>query len=245
MKRRRTTSGEDGARVPAYIVTFSDMVTLLLTFFVLLLSMAEDQNTELFRAGQSAFKRALADFGLSGYLFSSHSGPEFDHPKAKYRVDEGQDEPEERSIDSETEMLRRIILDLERMVTISPSQITSTSNVFTVTDIQFEAGGWSLNESAKQFLTKYIGQLQENFAAQPLILYVVGLAENESSQEQQWLVSARRAEEVAGFIKSNLTEGSVWPVYSWGAGPGGEWSGPTGLISKQTSIMIAALIERK
>ena len=51
-------------RVPAYIVTFSDMVTLLLTFFVMLLSMSKSRNTELFQRGHDSFVNSIKNFGL-------------------------------------------------------------------------------------------------------------------------------------------------------------------------------------
>jgi len=241
MSRKRKSSGDGGPQVPAYIVTFSDMVTLLLTFFVLLLAMASEQKEELFTAGQSAFKRALADFGLSGSLFSKHSGLDFKHPKAKYKIDEGQDEANDRSIDAEMEIVRRRLLDLEKTIKIMPSQIVGVSKTFTVTDIHFNRGGCGLNKSSKEFLTTYCRQLEEGLGVGSVTLYVVGLAGSESSERQQWQVSARRAEAVANFIKGRLGEQLNWFVYSWGAGPGGDWSGPGGVISKQTDIMIVAL----
>ena len=177
-------------------------------------------------------------------MTSKHSGPAFEYPTIKYRVNEGQDEPEDRSIDAQMEMLRRTLLDLERIMQISPSQIVGISKTFTVTDIRFKRGSWSLDESAKQFLTKYCGQLQESFAAQPVTVYVVGLAGAERSAKQQWIVSAHRAEAVARFIKSSLSEQSDWSIYCWGAGTGGDWSGSTGLISKEADITIVTLTEK-
>jgi chemotaxis protein MotB len=46
MIERKEPPKEDKIKVPSYIVTFSDMITLLLTFFVLLLSMASEQVDE-------------------------------------------------------------------------------------------------------------------------------------------------------------------------------------------------------
>jgi flagellar motor protein MotB len=241
MSRKKNVAEDDKPQVPAYIVTFSDMVTLLLTFFVLLLAMADEQKVELFTAGQSAFKRALADFGLSGSLFSMHGGLDFGHPKAKYKVDEGRDEADDRSIDSQMEMLRRKLLDVERTMEILPSQIVCASKTFTVTDIHFERGSWSLNEPAKEFLRTYCRQLAESLGSEAVSVYVVGLAATERSERRQWLVSAHRAEAVADFIKESLGEQSNGSVYSWGAGAGGDWSGSSGVISKQTNIMIVAL----
>jgi chemotaxis protein MotB len=233
-----------GGGAPAYIVTFSDMITLLLTFFVLLLAMADEQNEALFREGQSSFKRALAGFGMSGIMFNRSDGSQFEHPLVKYRVKKGNDETEDRSIDAETEMMRRVIMDLEDLMEISPSHITASSKTFTATDIRFKPGSWILNEPDKEFLTKYIRQIRESFADQPLAFYVVGLAESESSERQQWIVSGNRAMVVADFLKDRLSD-TDWPVYSWGVGSGGDWAGSMGLISKKAQIMIVMLIENK
>jgi flagellar motor protein MotB len=244
MKRPKKATEEGKPPVPTYIVTFSDMVTLLLTFFVLLISLASKQDESLRNNAESSIRRAFANFGISGFMIGKHSGPSFEYPTIKYRINEGQDESEDRSIDAQMEMLRRTLLDIERIMEISPSQIVGISKTFTVADIHFKRGSWSLDEPAKQFLTKYCGQLQESFAAQAMTLYVVGLASGERSAKQQWLVSARRAEAVAGFIKGSLGEQSDWFVYCWGAGTGGDWSGATGLISKEADITIVTLTEK-
>jgi chemotaxis protein MotB len=228
---------------PAYIVTFSDMITLLLTFFVLLISLAETQNESLFKRGQSSFKDAVADFGISGFLFTQHSEPQFNHPKVKYHIDEGQDETEDRSIDAETEMLRRTIMKLEDIMDISPSQIISSLSSFIITDIKFEIGSNLLSDDAKQSLVTHCRQIQESFNIEKPILYVVGLAGNEPTEKQQWILSAMRAQTVADFIKNRIGAEKNWPIYYWGAGSGGDWSNSTGLMSNQAEIMIAVLTE--
>ena len=243
MKSKQKSSEEPKPSAPAYIVTFSDMITLLLTFFVLLISLAETQCEEILRKGQSSFKEAIADFGIAGLLMTKHSDPQLDHPKVKYHIDQGQDKSEDRSIDAETEMLRRTILKLEEMMEISPSHITSSFSSFIITDIHFETGSSALNNAAKQSLSKHCRQIQESFNTEKALLYVVGLAGNESTEIQQWTLSARRAQVVADFLDSNLSQNKNWPIYSWGAGPGGDWSGTSGLITNQTEIMIAVLTD--
>lgn len=242
MSRKRKVSEDEKVVVPMYIVTFANILILLLAFFVLLLTLAEEkteeQTMELFTAGQNAFRHAISDFGMG-------RGSGFDYPKAKYKVEEGQDEPGGRSIDAAMETVRRRLLDLEKTMKIMPSQIVGVSKTFTVTDIHFNRGGWVLNKSAKQFLTTYCRQLEESLGVGAVTLYVVGLAVAEASERGQWQVSARRAEAVASFIKVRLGEQSSWSVYSWGAGPGGDWSGPGGVISKQTDIMIVVLSASK
>ena len=238
---KRTEEVFTGA--PAYIVTFSDMITLLLTFFVLLLAMADEQHEALFKGGQSAFKRAFAGFGMPGILFSKSDGSQFDYPLVKYKVKEGNDATEDRSIDAETEMVRRVIMDLEYLMKINPSQITASSKTFTAIDTDFEPGSWELNESTKQFLNKYSRQIQENFANQPVAFYVVGMAGSEKSEKQQWTVSGNRAQAVADLLKNRLSQ-SNWPVYCWGVGPGGDWTSASGFISKKSQITIVMLIDK-
>ena len=243
MKPGKKTSEEAPGGVPAYIVTFSDMITLLLTFFVLLFAMADEQNAVPYAQNLTAFKNAVAGFGLPGMLFSRSDGSQFEHPLVKYRVRKGNDATEGRSIDSETEMMRRVIMDLEYLMEISPSQITASSKTFTVIDINFESGSWELNESAKQFLNKYSRQIQENLLNQPLAFYVVGMAGSETPEKQQWIVSGNRAQAVADHLKDKLS-GSSWPVYCWGVGPGGDWTNSSGFISKKSQIMIVMLIDK-
>ena len=240
-KKKSSAMGPPG--VPAYIVTFSDMVTLLLTFFVLLLSMAGTQNVSIYKSTQSAFKSEMDCFGLPGFMSSKYDAPKLEHAKVKYRSKEGND-ISERSTDSQAEMLRRIILDLEKTMKITQSQITCRSKDFNVTDIHFKRRKWDLSSSAKEYLTKYSLSLQESFTGQsPPTIYVVGLAGKERTEKQRWILSARRAQSVADFLRQNLPENSKWRLYCWGAGSGGAWSNNTGPMNKDAEIMISVLSE--
>ena len=239
----RKVSEKKAGGAPSYIVTYSDMITLLLTFFVMLIGMAKDQQDALFEVGQNSFKQAVSDFGLSGSFIRRSSGPQFQHMKRKYHADEGQDESESRSVDAQTEMLRRTILTLEEMMKITPPRITGKSKTFTVADVHFENSSWKLDRSATQFLDKYSRQISESFSGETVTVYVVGLAENEPSEKEKWSVSAHRADRVASYIRENLPDQTTWKVYSWGAGPGGEWAGANGVVGKKTDILIVALTE--
>jgi flagellar motor protein MotB len=241
-KSKKNKKPEEAAPgVPLYIITFSDMITLLLTFFVMLLSMAKDQDKGLFEQGQMSFKKALADFGLAGMMVSKSSGPQFKNPKPKYKVKEGQDEPEDRSIDSEMEMLRRRILELEKQMKIVPSQLTGRDKNITITDIKFSQSSWNLSHKDEQFLSQYIAGLSESMNNEELNIYIVGIANSEDGQKQKWRVSAMRANTVADYIKARVPSGNKWHVYCWGAGGGGDWTGKRGMTSRKTQVVITAL----
>ncbi len=227
---------------PAFIVTFSDMITLLLTFFLMLLSMAEEQCvTEKFKQGQTSFRQALAGFGMEGFMMGGSSGSRFTNPATKYKVNQKAEETEDRTPEVETEMITRIIHEIERVMKISPAQITGSSSNFTVTDIHFEKGGWKLNDQAKEYLLRYCNDTQGAFFNERPTIYIVGLAAKEEGQKQQFMVSARRAQAVTDFIKSKLSKDAGWPIFCWGAGNGGDWTGERGMISKEADIMISLL----
>lgn len=231
--------------VPGYIVTFSDMITLLLTFFVMLLSMAKTQvEKHKFEVGIQSFKRAIADFGMTGMLTQQNSGLEFSHPKVYYRVEVGQDEPEDRSIDAKTEMLRRVLMDIEKMMKISPSHITAKTKTAFPTNIRFDGGGWTLNNTSQQTLNRLAEQFKISFSGQQPTLYVLAIAAD-VPEAQSWAVSAKRAAAAAAYLRQQLGTDIDWPIYSWGAGQGGEWVGHNGLVTRQTQILINALTEAK
>lgn len=232
--------------VPSYIVTYSDMITLLLTFFVMLLSLAETQADEhKFMAGLYSFKTAFADFGLSGFLIDKNSGPELDHTKPKYRIEEGEDEEDDRSIDAETEMVRRTLLDIDRMMNISPSHICGMDKTFLQPGIEFQPGSWDIDAETQKKIATLCEQIKVDYTQQEPILYILGLAADAKNERQQWIVSSQRAKAVADSIRTHIPENLKWPVYCWGAANGGEWVGRNGQTTKNNHILIAVLTETK
>jgi flagellar motor protein MotB len=241
----KKASEEKGPSAPEWIVTFSDMITLLLTFFVMLQSMAKERiEDHKFEIGRASLQRALTSFGISGTT-KPDIKTNFEKPKPQYAVEEGEDQANDRSLDAQTEMMRRLLWDIENMAKISPSPIEGRNRVYMPTDIHFDTGKTDLNSQTRTFLTQYCHQLAINFTGQETTIYILGIAAAEQSERQQWLLSARRAQAVAEFIKKQQPPESKWFVYSWGAGSGGEWVGQNGLVSSQTEITIAVLTENK
>ncbi len=238
--RRRQRATETKPKVPAYIVTFSDMTTLLLTFFVMLLSLATVQDPELFYKGRGAFLQSMKELGL-GMLYNRKRGPDFGSVKIKYFIDTPDKRFPGRSIDAKEEEIRRAFKDVRRSMKTLPSQIVAKKTNFSITNIRFPPGGATLNEPAKRFLTEFSLLLQQDSGSKPIKLYVLGLAGDEAAEKQQWILSARRAKVVADFLQGTLPSASNWPVYSWGAGPGGDWVGQDSPISRRSQILIAVL----
>ena len=237
---------ESKTPVPSYIVTYSDMITLLLTFFVMLLSLAETQvDKHKFMAGSYSFKTAFADFGLSGFLINHDDGVDLDHSKVKYQIDEGQDEENDRSIDPQTEMVRRALLEVERMMNISPSHICGMDKTFLQPGIEFQPGSWNIDADAQKKIAALCEQIKVDYTLQEPILYILGLAADAKNDRQQWIVSSQRAKAVADSIRTHIPENLKWPVFCWGAANGGQWVGRNGQTTKDNHILIAVLTETK
>lgn len=226
--------------VPAYIVTFSDMVTLLLTFFVLLLSMADKQSPEIFGEGKKAFVEHINSFGL-GMLMGKKVSPEFKQAKNKYNVSKADEDPAVRTIDAKKENRKRMFEKIAESMKTLPSKIVARNTNFTTASITFKPGQKTLDADAKKFLKKFAENLQQNSSSGNIKLYVLGLANQETASKDQWILSALRADAVASFLSGIIPSNLQWPVYSWGAGPGGVWITPDSPVAEQSQIMIAVL----
>lgn len=240
MSRSLGSVKEKKNKVPSYIVTFSDMITLLLTFFVLLLSMAITRSEESdYKEGQMAFVKAISNFGLKGISFSKRSAINRGEKSVRYKVDKDEKFEQEKSLDMTEETVRRVFKELERTMKITPTQISGKSPDFRPTPISFKKGQAVLGDSDKKFLDNFAFNLQENIGTRSLILYVVGLAPKESSLQSQCMVSAKRAQTVSDYLYESLSENLDWKIHCWGAGPGGQWK-KRGPIA-ESEIIIAVL----
>ena len=252
-KTQRSKTKERGYKVPLYIVTLSDMVTLLLTFFVMLLSLSNIQDEEIFHKGRDSFSFAIRSLGL-GMLWDSKTRPDFGYFKIKYFISEPDKSFEGRSIHTKEEKIRRAFNELRQSMKAMPSEVAAKKTDFSVTNIRFARGDARLNEPAKQFLGGFCLDLQQDSSSRPVKLYVLGLAGDQAAEKEQWILSAKRAKAVADYLKGILSSGSglqtqrsamggwsKWSVYWWGAGPGGDWVRQDSPIYKQSQILIAVL----
>jgi len=250
--RSRSQPQEEKPKVPSYIVTFSDMVTLLLTFFVLLLTLAQVQDPDLFNRGRDSFWESIHLCGL-GVLLGSETKPELEASKTKHLTSDPET-TQDRTLDEYRERLRQAFERLSQSTTTLPSQIVGHRLNFSITPIKFAPGEAHLDDESRHYLARYCIDLQQNLRAETCTLYVLGLAGDEATQMQQWTLSARRAEAVARFLREELArhasrpsgtppaaDSSPWRILCWGAGPGGHWAGQDRPDPGRSQILIAML----
>ena len=231
------------------------MVTLLLTFFVLLLTLAEEQDPILFERGRDSFIDSLEYVGL-GMLFGRSNVPHLGDRKIKYSTENPDESAESRTIDASAEELRRLREMLRKYTIIMPSPVIAERIDYSIANIHFPVGHDDLDESAKKFLRGFCRDLQQQVSRKHVILYVLGLASEERTEKERWMISARRAKAVADFLRVTLSstseadfqtqqgvlnDPSKYTIYSWGAGSGGGWVDDKSPFSERAQILIAVL----
>lgn len=236
MRFKRKVFSEGGQKVPGYIVTFSDMVTLLLTFFVLLLSLAETQDPDLVDKGRDSFNQSMKTFGL-GMLLGREQTLSFGQVQVRHAVTPPEDVDTGRIISADEVRTERIFEKIKQSMTAMPSQITGRRANFSVADIKFSASNTALDDNAKQYLRAFSRNLKQS-SSNGKTLYVLGLAPDAKSTRLQYIFSAQRAQAVTDYLNALLPG---YTIYCWGAGPGGEWLDSASGISKHTQIMLAIL----
>ena len=250
MKKHAAPPEEKGESAPIWIISFADMISLLMAFFVMLLTMStssrsgklceEGAGLGVFKKTLGSFRSSIAGFGVSG-LFSKRNIVNLDSEKTYYNFSGGDSSGSGRIIDAREEKIRRVFKKLSGRAQTLKSPIQGSRPAFTVLPITFEQGQAVLSETSQQFLSKFKEDFEEAGTVGITAVYVVGLAPQETSEKQQWVVSIKRAQAVADFLKSNLSSKSQLPIYSWGAGPGGCWVNRDAPVSEQSQILIAVL----
>lgn len=234
---------EAGPGVPAYIVTFSDMVTLLLTFFVLLLTLAEEQDPALFDIGKDSFNKSIQGMGL-GMFPGRPMSTDFGEIQIKYRTEKAEEDADPRTIDASEERLKRMLNNVKESVAVIPSQIVASEITYSVADVRFSDSSSDIDVNGQKYLRDYTKSLQLNPNNSKRMLYVLGLSNSEKNDRENLALSARRARNVADYIKDNLQSPDLWNIFSWGAGSGGDWvNDPDSPISDSSQIYIAVLNE--
>ncbi len=129
---------------PSYMVSFGDMMTLILCFFILLVSMAKERNFGMLAKGIGSFVVQLKSHGLTGVLSGAEKQEIFDQVRRRFNLPPEPDPKRRTDHDSASsrELLRASAVEL-----LEPHRETGTPRI-----AAFEAGLATLTESTRNYL---------------------------------------------------------------------------------------------
>lgn len=129
---------EPKAPIPAWLVSFGDMMTLILTFFILLVALAPTQDPVNVVKGLGSFEIALRGHGLPGLLSGDEKVAIFDRIRARFGLPP-EDDPER--IDASVEAAQLELLRVQTIERLTDSQELRLDNL-----VRFPAGSALLTD---------------------------------------------------------------------------------------------------
>ncbi|MBN1943966.1 MAG: OmpA family protein [Phycisphaerae bacterium] len=218
MSRSPKPPEDDNQGVPAWVVSFSDMITLLLSFFVLLQAFAQEQHPDLFSMGRGSFESVIHNFGLPVWKQGRNQNFKREWFTRRYS-DEPAEEQTRPIINAEEERLQRLFQEVKDRFDNASAEMTVIPLRVEVSPVRFADGSSKLNRAAKQYLNQLAVDLKNNVSPEDSDVYLVGLAPEQSGSQKQWILSTRRAQAAEAFLRKKLEgQGQSWSLYSWGGG---------------------------
>jgi hypothetical protein len=242
---------ESGEKAPLWIISFADMISLLMAFFVMLQTLASEHTNELFTTGRGRFEatiyefqRNINGFGIPGLVGNIADNRMFKSPRTQYHFDSPDTERTEVAArDGEEEKLRRIFTTLSQSAKTDRPQLKGKIQDSFVLPVHFTPDGRHLDSNTVSLLTSRTAVFRQSETAdEGVVFYIVGQAGDVSHPAEQWLISEKRARSVADFLCTVLPESLRDNVYWWGAGAGGQWFDSVDKNEIKNHVLIVTLI---
>ncbi|OQX86247.1 MAG: hypothetical protein B6D63_00460 [Candidatus Latescibacteria bacterium 4484_7] len=202
MRRKKTEEKKGGA--PGWMVTYGDLMSLLLTFFVLLVSMSSIQ--------ESKFKQALGSLlGALGVMNMDRSAIQFDRLPIpdKYKEELGR-------LRNQVRMFKNYIRikGIESKVSIEETEEGMLIRLSG--PLMFESGKADLNDYAKDILTHVVNVLKESDAQIRVEGHTDNIPISNSKYSSNWELSTARAISVLKFLNNNGIPGTRLSAVGYG-----------------------------
>jgi outer membrane protein OmpA-like peptidoglycan-associated protein len=203
--------------VPLWLVSFGDMMTNALTFFILMVSMSHQRDYGLIAKGLGSFVVALKSHGLPGLMPESEKIAIFNEFRQRFNLPPEQD-PERR----ETPLKAS---ELELVRAAAAKALQPHNELFQPSVASFAAGAAELEQASKDYLDRLADTLRPT-RSQLLVLEGHALdADARWNENDHWLAFAR-AQAVRDWLIEHhgfpplRVEARAWIVEVEPEGPG-------------------------
>lgn len=192
---------DENEGAPAWVVSYSDMVTLLLTFFVLLFAIGETEQEKFQRVVVSLRDALKGTTHLDHQVYSGNQDSEF-------RAMESNAEQTELNILAAVKAeMEKIIEDLQRLIESADlsgqitAEMTARGAIITISDVAvFPIGKAQLTQAGRQTMQD-ITQVLLHF---PYHVKIEGHTDNTPINTREfpsnWELATRRASEIVRFL---------------------------------------------
>jgi outer membrane protein OmpA-like peptidoglycan-associated protein len=245
MSKKAPPKEEKGESAPLWIISFADMISLLMAFFVMLQTMAVPRSGTLgqtksgvFESTMSSFQDSIRYFGLPE-LFSGKKGT----PPHYAMSNSNKEKSVHPAMDGREEKNRRIFNKLHDTAQTYLSTLSGKKPSYFPMPIIFPLTSNTLSTDSAACLADFVNTIRQTMISEKDKICVIGVAPDVTGTEQQWLVSERRAGAVAAYLKNAIPNLRDDNLHWWGAGKGGQWIKANKTSSGQSHIFIVILSE--
>ncbi|GIW78415.1 MAG: hypothetical protein KatS3mg105_0222 [Gemmatales bacterium] len=219
-KREQINKGD------SWLVSFSDLITTLLCFFIILSVLVQDQSGLKLYEGLQSFRK-VHEFQFFGMLSGSKQVDQKSRPKPKHSMgtpdgekqggtpDRADGEPETRSIDGEEERLQKYLAEIDRLFSVKKlPAITGRATVDFYEKLH--KGSAPLTEHHREFISQVLPLLRRKDYQVQVVVWAT------MPSESAWLRALRQAEAVCDQVaklarlenkdrKRLVPVGRIWP----------------------------------
>jgi hypothetical protein len=237
---------EAGEKAPLWMISFADMISLLMAFFIMLLTMATTRTGTLCETGSGVFERSIqgfkdsiASFGIPG-VFKEKKSMGFLRTLHHFAVDGKEETGGERLIDADEERTKRVFKQLQNQAVATPSSVGGSQALCDVTPIVFSGDALRLQAEDERYLARFCADLKASGSLQETTVIVVGAAPDAANFRDKWAWAAERAKVVAQRMRQEFADTPA-DVLSWGTADASAWSKEPPASGRPVHILLAVL----
>lgn len=185
---------------PAYIVSMSALWTIMLSFFIMMVTLSSEQECGFIAAGTGSFAQEIGSVGLRGMLSGTRNSFTFGTRRPNYAPTEENLEPaEENEGIGDKRMLKQPDKHLQDMEKLKTRPVRMQIPI----QVRFDPGGTKLNWRAVRELNFALGQIRNT----PYVINIEAYVDVKASftpamttSDQAWMLSTLRAATIARYF---------------------------------------------